>query len=423
MKIKRIISCIAVLMMGMGFALTASATEPSDYRFPREPGMTAGGYPLPLTGKVMTKTPIVVKDKKAKLKKYPDIYFPGKESLAANEMRIVCTGSGNPLVRRGQAATGWAVELGNGDKFVFDVGGGTVGNLWSLGVAPAEFDKLFVTHMHLDHVGGIFPLFDAMGWSRNAPLHVWGSSGYTKEQGVAAFVDHVQKAATWHNESKLGIISSDGMTMIAHEFDYSKFNADNRRQLVYDKNGVKIYAFPLIHTIYGAVGYRLEWNGLSMAFTGDSEPSTQEAIQSGGVDVFIHEVFLSPEQFAKKNNMPLKIAENIVYGAHTTPDSLGEVFKIAKPTLGVATHYFQDDDLIDPFFEGVGSTYDGPVVLAQDLMVINVTPEQIVTRMALTDMLAWAVPAPKPKKEPTMDAPSKSQRPKGLTDTKIERKK
>ena len=423
MKITRITRWIAVLMMVIGFAFPASATEPGDYRFPREPGTTAGGYPLPLTGKVLTKTPIVVKDKEAKLKNYPDIYIPGKEPLAANEMRIICTGSGNPPVRRGQAATGWAVELGNGDKFVFDVGGGTVGNLWSLGVSPAEFDKLFVTHMHLDHVGGIFPLFDAMGWSRNSPLHVWGSSGYTKEQGIAAFVDHVQKAATWHTESKLGIIASDGMSMIAHEFDYSKFREDNRRQLVYDKNGVTIYAFPLVHTIYGAVGYRLEWNGLSMAFTGDSEPSTQEAEQSKGVDVFIHEAFITAESFAKKNNMPLKIAENVVYGAHTTPDLLGEVFKIAKPTLGVATHYFQDDDLIDPFFESIGSTYDGPVVLAQDLMVINVTPEKIVTRMALTDMLAWAAPAPKSDKKPTMAPPSKSQRPDWVTKTKIERKK
>jgi hypothetical protein len=29
-------------------------------------------------------------------------------------------------VRRAQAATGWLVELGNGNKFIFDVDGGTV---------------------------------------------------------------------------------------------------------------------------------------------------------------------------------------------------------------------------------------------------------------------------------------------------------
>ena len=34
--------------------------------------------------------------------------------------------------------------------------------------------------------------------------------------------------------------------------------------------------------------YRLGWNGLVMAYTADSEPSTFEAEQSKGADVFIH---------------------------------------------------------------------------------------------------------------------------------------
>ncbi|MCG8531327.1 MAG: MBL fold metallo-hydrolase [Desulfovibrionales bacterium] len=412
---------IVLGMFVLCFAASTSATSPRDYRFPREPGMTANGYPLPLTGKVLTKTPIVVKDSSAKLKQYPTLYFPGEETLDANEMRIVCIGSGNPMLRKGQAATGWVVELGNGDKFVFDFGGGTIGNLWSLGAAPAEFDKVFISHLHLDHVGGIFPLFDAMGWSRNTPLHVYGPSGKNKAQGTAAFVEHVQKASEWHIDSKRGIGPSDGMVMVAHEFDSKKFTKDTPRQLVYDHNGVTIYAFPVIHTIYGSVGYRLEWNGLSMAFTGDSEPSTLEAEQSKDVDVFIHEAFISAESFSQKNNVPMKIAENVVYGAHTTPAQLGQVFTIAKPVLGVATHYALDDDLVDPFFDGVSSTYNGPVVLAQDLTVINVTSQQIVTRMAMVDLLSWPVPAPQLKAKPTMEEPSKANRPDWITRTRISR--
>jgi len=53
----------------------------------------------------------------------------------------------------------------------------------------------------------------------------------------------------------------------------------------------------------------------------------------------------------------------------------------------------------------------------------NVTPEQIVTRMAMTDMLSWATPAPKTESEPTMDALSEAKRPDWVTKTRIERKK
>jgi ribonuclease Z len=394
------------------------ATDPEDFRFPRGPMATEQGYPLPLTGKPITSTPVVAKTEDD-LKQYPQYYIPGKEKLAENEMRITSCGSGNPPMRRGQGSTCWLVELGNGDSFVFDVGGGTVANLWSMMVPPAKLDKLFITHLHLDHVGGFLTFYDAMGWARNNPLNVWGPSGYTEEMGTAAFVENMKKVSHWHVESKRGIIPQNGSEIIAHEFDASLFSKDNPRQLVYDENGVQIYAFPVVHLLFGAMGYRLEWNGLSMAFTGDSEPSLQEAEQAKDVDVFIHEAFISPEAFAEKNNMPIKMARDIVYKAHTPPDMLGRVYTLAKPNLGVATHYFLDDDLIDVFFESIQTSYGGPVVLSQDLMVINVTPEQIVTRMAVTDMLYWAPPPPEGGAEPVLAPPSEAKVPDWLLETKI----
>jgi ribonuclease Z len=386
-------ACVAEATVSESSEVATSAQDaegPLRYRFTRGPGVTPGGNPLPLSGTVMADPSATLVRDGATARAYPEFYIPGQEPLAEDEMRISICGSGNPPVRQGQGATCILVELGNGDNFVFDVGGGTVPNLWALGPAPTRLDKLFLTHLHLDHVGGILTLFDALGWSRNTPLHVWGSSGLTPELGTAAMVAHLQQAARWHTESKRGIVPSGGMEMVAHEFDYGQFSPENPRQLVYDDNGVHIYAFPILHILVGSVGYRLEWNGLSMAFTGDSEPTTQEAEQAAGVDVFIHEVFIPPEPFAEKNNMPLSVAENIVYQAHTPPDMLGRVFDIARPVLGVGTHYFQDDDLIDVFFEGIRTTYDGPIALTQDRMVFNVSPESIVMRMAKTEQLWWA---------------------------------
>lgn len=397
------------------------AEDPEDFRFPRECKITKAGYPVPLCGKPLTKTPVVIKKKGKAFKNYPEHFVPEKEVLAKNEMRITAIGSGNPPVRRGQTSTSWLVELGNGDYFIFDAGGGTVPALWSLRIPLASLDKLFVTHLHLDHVGGIFNLWDSMGWARNTPLHVWGSSGSTPELGVSAFAKHVQKAAAWHTQSKTGIIASGGMKLVAHEFDSSQFTKKKPRALVYKQNGVKIYAFPVDHILIGAVGYRLEWNGLSMAFTGDSIPTRHEAVQSRGVDVFIHELFIDAPTFAEKNNMPLKIAENVVH-EHTPADMLGRVFSIAKPKLGVGTHFFTNDYTIDAAFSGITSTYSGPVAIAQDLMVINVTPEQIVTRMAKTDLLSWAAPAPKSEggKRPTLDpAPTEGRTQSWVVDTRI----
>jgi len=56
-----------------------------------------------------------------------DTYFPGTENLGKNEMRVVALGTGMPSARPKQAAACFLVELGNGDKFLFDIGSGSHG--------------------------------------------------------------------------------------------------------------------------------------------------------------------------------------------------------------------------------------------------------------------------------------------------------
>lgn len=390
------------------------------YRFPRAEEVTALGLPVPLSGKPITRTPVIEKSENAVIKDYPEYYVPGKETLGENEMRIVVVGSGGPApVRRAQGASCYLVQLGTGQTFIFDIGGGTSGNLFSLGVHPSELDKLFVTHLHLDHVGGIFPLFDAMGWARNTPLHVWGASGHTPELGVAAFTQNVRKSAEWHVQSKQHVLPSGGTKIVPHEIDISKFSPESPELLVYDEDGVKIYAFPVIHTIAGAMGYRLEWKGLSFAYTADSQPSTFEAERARGVDVFIHEVMPSAEEFSEGSKIPLENAK-LVMGEHTTPAELAQIFEIAKPNLGVGMHFTLADNLIDNLFKRFETTSKTPFLLAQDLSTINVTSDFIIIRQAKTELLANP-PSPKPQVGVDMSVvdPSIAQRPSWLTDTRL----
>jgi deoxyhypusine synthase len=51
-----------------------------------------------------------------------DFYAPNSEKLASDEMRVIACGTGMPTTRAAQAAACFLVELGNGDKFIFDIG-------------------------------------------------------------------------------------------------------------------------------------------------------------------------------------------------------------------------------------------------------------------------------------------------------------
>jgi ribonuclease Z len=68
---------------------------------------------------------------------------------------------------------------------------------------------------------------------------------------------------------------------------------------VYERNGVRISSFPVIHILEGAVGYRLDFNGRSVVFSGDTRPCHPLVEAAGGVDLLIHETFPSAAVYAQ----------------------------------------------------------------------------------------------------------------------------
>jgi len=102
--------------------------------------------------------------------KYSRSFFPNTEQLAANEMRITALGTGMPTVAYNNAGASFLVELGNGDKFLFDFGAGAMNSLAALQVDYSETDKVFIGHLHTDHAGDLSVLLVG-GWcAPSAPM-------------------------------------------------------------------------------------------------------------------------------------------------------------------------------------------------------------------------------------------------------------
>ena len=70
-----------------------------------------------------------------------EVYYPGTENLAPDEMRVVACGTGMPNSRPKQAAACFLVELGNGDKFIFDIGSGSAERLSAMKIPYDFLDK------------------------------------------------------------------------------------------------------------------------------------------------------------------------------------------------------------------------------------------------------------------------------------------
>ena len=320
---------------------------------------------------------------------YPGSYFPNTELLGPAEMRITCLGSGMPNLTRKSASLSYLVELGNGDKFLFDVGAGSMANLWSLRPDFSKIDKVFASHLHTDHVGDFMGLHIGSWLSgRYTPIHIYGPSGSTPEMGTKAFVDGMKKGYAWDIAGRSGALPDAGGEIVVHEFDYKAVN-----EVVYQENGVTIRSWPAIHLLDGPVSYSLEWQGLKYVFGGDTYPNKWYIKHAAGADIASHEAFLPPKALAKYFGWSLGQATFVSTRIHTEPQAFGKVMSAVKPRLAVGYHVFNDFDTKPQIMQEIRQTYDGPLALAIDYMVFNVTKDDIKVRMAVIDEAVWPQPS------------------------------
>ncbi len=155
---------------------------------------------------------------------------------------------------------------------------------------------------------------------------------------------------------------------MAHEFAFRD------EDVVYERNGVTVRSFPVTHAIDGAVGYRVDFAGLSMVFSGDnghSWPLVRAC--EGGVDLLIHECFPTADDLAEMMGMPTELADIIINTAHTSPRAAGKVFDLAKPRMAGLWHTMLSPTVPAALFAEIRKVYDGPVVQTQDLTVFDIT--------------------------------------------------
>jgi ribonuclease Z len=318
-----------------------------------------------------------------------DVYFPNTEKINSDEMRIIACGTGMPTTRASQAAACFLVELGNGDKFLFDIGSGSAERISSLQIPYDFLDKVFIGHLHGDHFGAIGELFIGgalMG--RTLPLRIWGPSGQVPELGTAYAIQKMQEMYTWDLAGRAGNVDFRGYQTEVTEFDYKGV-----KQVVYENNGVVIRSFPAIHSIDGSVSYSLEWNDLKFVFGSDTYPNKWFIDYAKNADIAIHECFIAVPDLITKMKFTPEQALQVGTQIHTSPEAFGKVMSAIQPRMAVAYHFFKDYDTVNSIYERIRGTYDGQLSLAEDFMVWNVTKDSITTRMAAVEEATWAPPA------------------------------
>jgi hypothetical protein len=109
-------------------------------------------------------------------------------------------------------------------------------------------------------------------------------------------------------------------------------------------------------------------------------------------DLAIHECFVAVPDLVKKMGFTPESALVVGTQIHTAPEAFGKVMSMIEPRHAVAYHFFKDFDTTAEVNDRIRTTYDGPLSLAEDFMVWNITKDDIRVRMAVVEEHTWAPP-------------------------------
>jgi ribonuclease Z len=278
----------------------------------------------------------------------------------SDEMRVTLLGTGTPFPNAERFGSAILVEVA-GKKLLFDCGRGAVIRLTQVrqgesvpsyggqtGVSPKDIDGLFLTHLHSDHVVGIPDLW-LSGWflGRDKPLRIWGP------QGISSMAEHLVQAFAFDTHIRQAApdpLPAKGIEIDAKEIEQGE---------IYNDGSARVSAFLVDHgTVKPAFGYRVDSAGHSVVISGDTKFCQNLVDFAKGTDCLIHAAWSAD---SKGSAPPSK-------RSIASAEDAGRVFTIVKPKLGVVYHYKTEEGLSD----AVRTEYDGPFVIARDLMVINV---------------------------------------------------
>lgn len=279
---------------------------------------------------------------------------------AAGTLQVTLLGTGNPRPNMERFGPSILVEAGT-HRIVIDAGRGSAQRLFEIGAREAlvGVEALFLTHLHSDHVVGLPDLWlTSWVFGRAKSLEVFGPPGTAEMSG------HLQQAFKWDVDmrSKDEGFPLEGVRLSAR---------DVQPGIAFERDGLRVTAFAVEHggVITPAYGYRVDYQGRSVAFSGDTKLFEPIVELAKGVDVIVHEV-ISPEVEMRRAQVQGAHAIERVISHHTSPEQAGTIFARIKPRLAVYSHIVPSPTTAEDLIGPTRRTYAGPLAVGYDLMTI-----------------------------------------------------
>lgn len=242
-------------------------------------------------------------------------------------MHLTVLGAGTAVPMPGRSPAGYLLQMDE-ECLLFDLGPGTLARLAAVNVSYRELTRVFVSHLHSDHVLDLVTLLQASsstpGWVRNQPLELIGCRGL--QDFVARIVDLF------------------GVAPESFPVTVTELGAERR-----DFGDWTLETALTGHTP-DSIAFRIEAQGQTMVYSGDAIESQALVHLARDAGTFVCEC-----SFPKG----WKTCD------HVTADGAGRMAQAARARRLVLSHLYPPAIGSDVVAEA-RETYEGEIILAVD---------------------------------------------------------
>jgi ribonuclease Z len=303
------------------------------------------------------------------------------------ELTFLGTSAGVPTRKRNVSAL--ALRVRNEKEWMlFDCGEGTQHRIMQTPLSPYHLSRIFITHLHGDHVYGLFGLLASRGMTRvEAPLEVYGP------EGLREMVECVMTHSQLNLPFDLRIFEIDERTALrfggvridvvalSHSlpsygfvltFDDRPGRFDVRKAKALGIPEGPLYArlkrgesvtLPDGRTVEGETLVGPPIKGMRIAIGGDNDEPMRFAPYAP-FDLMVHEATYTRKDF---ENLPRKFK-------HTTAEALAKAARQMGVKRLILTHIsprYDDDGRVAELLEEAEKHFDGEITIAYDFLKVS----------------------------------------------------
>ena len=279
-------------------------------------------------------------------------------------------GGGTPTPTPSRFGSSYVFQFDK-NQLMIDCGPAATQKLVNAGFWPTEIDYLFITHHHFDHDADL-PCFLLCRWDQSIGkenrLQIYGptltekiTEGIIGEDGLFA---HDWKARVNHPLSQRINVNRGGKLPRKPPIVFSK---DIGPGEVIEKDDFKVTTALAEHVqpYLDSLAYRIDTKEGSVVFTGDTQPCDSVIELSKGADALVCMCWDDQEVMDSTGEMQGQCG---TVGAAEMAQKSG----VRKLILSHVGPNLSQESVTEKAISDVGAVFDGEVVVAKELMQINI---------------------------------------------------